>query len=290
MKTATLALVNFFGSSASALQFDLWTLRLASGTLLRWTDADVDITLADGRSFVRGPVVRRPRAKWARGLEVDQLRMTLSGPAVLVDGQPLPVFAAAGGFDGASVLLEHVYLTTAGVVKGALVWFAGTEAGVLPGRMGAEITLKSQLTQLSQQLPRNVYQAGCLNDLFDGNCAADRSAYTLAGTVAAVGAGGNPAITVTLAAPASERWLELGIVRMASGASAGHSRTVQAQTGSGTSVLLQFARPWPFALQPGDTLTATAGCDKTMATCSARFANLARFRGLPFVPLPETVT
>jgi hypothetical protein len=32
------------------------------------------------------------------------------------------------------------------------------------------------------------------------------------------------------------------------------------------------------------------GCDKQQATCRGKFANLARFRGQPYVPAPETIT
>ena len=37
----------------------------------------------------------------------------------------------------------------------------------------------------------------------------------------------------------------------------------------------------------GDAFTVAVGCDHTPATCAARFANLARFRGFPYVPPPQ---
>ncbi len=290
MKTASPQLVTFFNTARQALQFDLWTLKVASGTLLRWTDADVDITLPDARTFVRGPVIQRDRVKWVRGIEVDQLKTTFSGPTVTIDGKALPGFAAAGGLDGASILLERVYLNDSGAVQGSLVWFAGTVADVYPSRMGAEVIVKSQLTQLSQQLPRNLYQSGCLNDLYDANCTALRSTFSVNGTVTAVGSGSNPLITVSMASSIAARYLELGIVRFTAGANTGIGRTVQAQPSGGTVLALQFARPLPFTVSVGDTFTASAGCDKTAATCAAKFNNLQRFRGMPYVPLPETVT
>lgn len=292
MKTASSPLVTFFNTAKQCLQFDLWTFFLASGTFLQWTDADVDLVVTDGptRAFVRGPVITRDKVTWVRGIEVDQLKATFEGPAVLVDGQPLPAFAAAGGFDGAWVTLERVYMNDAGVAQGTLVLFPGTVADVTPGRMGCDIVVKSLLTQLSQQLPRNLYQAGCLNTLYDSNCGVDRTASTITGTVTAVGAGYNPAVTVTLASGVAARYFELGPLKFTSGANAGLGRTVQAQPGSGTSVTFQFSRPWPFAIAPGDAFSVSAGCDKLQATCSGKFANLPRFRGQPFIPVPETVT
>ncbi len=40
----------------------------------------------------------------------------------------------------------------------------------------------------------------------------------------------------------------------------------------------------PFIVQVGDTYEVTAGCDKKVATCIAKFNNVNNFRGEPFVP------
>ena len=47
-----------------------------------------------------------------------------------------------------------------------------------------------------------------------------------------------------------------------------------------------------FHLEPymlGDTYTIVAGCDKTAATCKARYANLVNFRGEPFIPGTDAI-
>ncbi len=44
------------------------------------------------------------------------------------------------------------------------------------------------------------------------------------------------------------------------------------------------------ALAAGDTFTITAGCDKQFATCRAKFANGANFRGFPHMPGNDFVT
>ena len=36
--------------------------------------------------------------------------------------------------------------------------------------------------------------------------------------------------------------------------------------------------------EPGDTFDITAGCDKSFATCKAKFANALNFRGFPHLP------
>ena len=39
----------------------------------------------------------------------------------------------------------------------------------------------------------------------------------------------------------------------------------------------------------GDHVTLTAGCDKTFATCRARFNNIVNFRGFPHMPGNDVV-
>ena len=41
---------------------------------------------------------------------------------------------------------------------------------------------------------------------------------------------------------------------------------------------------------PGQTFTVTAGCDKTVATCSAKFSNAINFRGFPHMPGNDFLT
>ena len=42
------------------------------------------------------------------------------------------------------------------------------------------------------------------------------------------------------------------------------------------------------AIAEDDTFIARAGCDKRIATCSGKFANVANFRGFPHIPGQDT--
>lgn len=291
MKGAEAALVSWINGTKKGAMADLWTIVLQSGTVLRWTDIDVDFTTVPAppadptpRVFTRGPVIRRDRVRWTRGIEVSQLTVDFSNPEQVVDGQLLPVFASLGGFDLAVVHLEHGYIDDAGVGRGQILWFSGTVSDVEPTDMGANIVLKSQLTQLSQQVPRGLYQAGCLNNLYDSNCAVNKAALTVSTTVLAV-VNQTSFTSSGVSAPGSG-YYDLGIVTFTSGANAGIRRTVLLHT----TTTLKFSRPFPFAVAPGDTFTIVPGCNKTSTTCNSKFSNLSRFRGFPFVPVPETVT
>lgn len=288
MKTGPAPLIAFLNSGQKATCFDLYTITLQSGTVLRWTDADIDIT-DSGNTFVRGPALKRTRCKWARGIQVDTVTVDAENPNLIIGALALPMFAAAGGFENASVQIDLAYFDLNATYIGALPkHFLGTVADVAPSRMGAKLVVKSGLGKLSQQMPTDTFQAACANNLFDSNCGATRASFTVAGTVTAVSAGSNPSLTITFASSIAATYFDLGSLAFTSGANSGVARTVQTQTGSGTSVSIQFARPFPFAVSVGDTLSASAGCDKTLTTCSAKFNRLTFYRGTPFIPVVET--
>jgi uncharacterized phage protein (TIGR02218 family) len=86
----------------------------------------------------------------------------------------------------------------------------------------------------------------------------------------------------------AENWFGQGSVVMATGAAITQARSIAASgplTDQGTYIQLAT----PLTLQPaiGDIAYLFPGCDKTMAACANKFANLSRFGGFPFIPAPE---
>ncbi len=66
-----------------------------------------------------------------------------------------------------------------------------------------------------------------------------------------------------------------------SGLNAGARREVRRHGADG---LLALWEPFAGPLTICDAASITAGCDKRLATCGDRFANVANFRGFPHVP------
>jgi uncharacterized phage protein (TIGR02218 family) len=83
-------------------------------------------------------------------------------------------------------------------------------------------------------------------------------------------------------------YFDLGRFVWTSGANVGRSQVVR--NFWQPNGVFKFAQGWPETVSVGDTFNVLAGCDKRQATCSAKFSNVARFRGMPFVPSPETST
>ena len=75
-----------------------------------------------------------------------------------------------------------------------------------------------------------------------------------------------------------------GQIVFTSGANNGLTKAVKSYSGQ----QFFFNSPLPSAPNAGDTFIAYPGCDKTQATCTAKFNNLVNFGGFPYVPAPET--
>jgi uncharacterized phage protein (TIGR02218 family) len=78
-----------------------------------------------------------------------------------------------------------------------------------------------------------------------------------------------------------------GTILFTSGVNEGVYRTIKGQS---TAVAFGLDLVYPLETPPsaGDTFQIWPGCDKTSATCTARFDNLKAFRGYPFTPAAET--
>src|SRR5690606_26081 len=78
----------------------------------------------------------------------------------------------------------------------------------------------------------------------------------------------------------ADGWFAHGFVRWSSGRREGIEDALARESG-GT---LGFAEPGGDWIEPGDTLTAYAGCDKLFGTCRAKFGNGVTFQGFPHIP------
>lgn len=286
---ALAALLNARGPLEKA---DLYTLALAGGgTVLRWSGAAAELS-GNGLTWALGPGLQRSRVRFTVGVEVDAITVTLTDiRGTTINGQALIPFIRAGGLANARLQLERAFWGPGDTAPvGALLWFVGRVAEISKiDRYHAELSVKSNLELLDVMIPRDLYQAGCLNTLYDSACGVVRASYTVTGT--AVGATDAARITFDPSLAQTAGWFDLGVITFTSGANAGISRTVKSYAPAALTVL----QPWPFPVAPGDAFSIYPGCDKsqTGANGCAKFysaANVAlRFRGHPYVPVPETV-
>lgn len=281
MKTASSELVALLNSGVF-VRADLWTITLNGGGVVRWTGHDQDI-FANGQWFFSGPNITRGSIGEKRGVEVAELQVTIDAiDSDTINGVPVIRFISQHGMDGASIKLERAYAPNwANAVTGTVIRFAGKVTSVDPIIGGtAELTVSSWLVLLNTNMPRNHFQVGCMRTLYDTGCGVNPASFSASGTVSTGGAGffGSDLTGV-------EGRYSQGRVLFTSGPNTGISRTVKFNASDGTFLLV---RTLPAPAETSDTFTAYAGCDLAKATCEAKFSNLARFKGTPFVPVPTT--
>ena len=286
MKTTTAAVRTAIDAARASVDARLafaecFTFTLASGATLTWTNVDLPVAYNGAVFSATGPLVQGLKYKASVGLEVDKQQIVIAArPTDLISGAPALNAIREGAFDGASVQRDRVFLTAiGGTVIGGVTLFHGRVATVdSVGRTSAQITVASDLVILDYDMPRNIYSPTCVHTLYDSGCGVVRGTYSANGTV---GAGSSASLIVTGVAAAGHAQ---GSILFTSGVNANVRATVRS-VAPGASLSLMYPLPSPPAV--GDAFTAAFGCDHTRGTCQGRFANLAAFRGFPFVPPPQ---
>lgn len=286
MKAASSALSALINSGDDYVECDLWTVTLSGGQVVRWSGADIPI-YANGSTYELGPAIDRGNISEKIGLEVATLDVTITANADdTVNGTPLIQFIARKGFDGANLKLERAFAASWTLpVVGTILRFSGRVTSISPiENESVTLTVSSWAILLNVNIPPNLYQSACLHTVYNSGCALNPASFASSGTVSA-----SPAPTTTGfkagLTPAIDYFAQ-GRVVFTSGANSGLSRTVRTNSNTGQFAIIP---PLPVAPSAGDGFIAYAGCDKTQGTCNTKFNNLARFKGTPYVPVPETV-
>jgi uncharacterized phage protein (TIGR02218 family) len=286
MKNVSSALQALFQANTQFLMADLYTITLTNGTVLAYTSADITINWNSTSFTCLGPKLTRDRIKTMLGVQTDTLDITFfPEPTDLILGNLFLSEVIAGLFDGAWVTLDRLFLSDWRTGVGSVNMFSGLVGNCVAGRTSAKLTVQSPLDRLNIQMPRNTYQPGCQHNLFDAGCKVVQASYALGGLVGA--APQAALINSNLSSPGviPSQWLVLGYVTFLSGALNGLSRGVSQTNDAG---VIRFSYPFPVAPAVGDHFVAYPGCDHQQSTCTTKFANIINFRGMPYVPVPET--
>jgi hypothetical protein len=305
MRTVSAALLQALGAKGNNpyVMADLYTITLNDGsTVYRWTDFDQTLTYAYGGQvfLAQGPLLHRSRLGVKNTVEVPELTIKLAAlDTDFIGGLSVKTQIHNGYFDGATVALDRIYMTTPGDttlgVVGAYTsgsplllpggMFSGRMSGAKITAVGAELTVKGANVLMNQMIPRNLYQLPCLHTFCDAGCTLVKATYTTTNTV-----GASPTVMLIPwgSVPGTPSIYTLGKITFTSGPAIGQIRTIKNASAAG--LLLQY----PLYNLPiaGDTFSVLQGCDKTYnsgsgQSCSDR-SNTQHFRGFPFIPTSET--
>lgn len=282
MKSITPTLLTHLQTNGPFILADLYTITLSTAEILRWTSFDVDVTHPqNGLYTASGPVIERGNSRIVIGVEVDTLDMTLyPTPDNTLSGRPFLAAAHAGALDRARLVLERAFLDANLQAIGTVHLFSGRFADIEIGRTTLSIRCNSDLESLNVNLPRNLFQPGCINTLYDAACGKNKNHYG----ATAQAQTGSTISRVKSALLYSAGWFDRGHIRFINGDLAGSQRAIKSYA-SGQFDLFQ---PLPAPPATGSLFIAYPGCDRQQNTCQNKFNNLSRFRGCPYIPVPET--
>lgn len=252
-----------------------WRLERADGTVLGFTDHDRDIAFA-GDDYVAESGLSASAWAATLGLPVDTIDAhgALSAEALTEDD------LARKLWDGAKVTVFRVDWSEP---ANRAILFSGSIGEVERGPLAFRAELRSLSHALNQPTGR-IFGRTCDADLGDGRCGIDLDDPAFSAT-ATVAASISTSVLRTAGLDAhAPGFFRAGRLTWTSGANDGASVEIKRHLAAGSQRQIELAEAMPFAIEAGDGFSVTAGCDKTAETCKAKFDNLDRFRGFPFMP------
>lgn len=246
-----------------------WLIVRADGTRRGFTDHDENVVF-DGTRFDPAGGFSASADAAGSGFAAGGLDIAGALSAASLDEGDL----SAGLYDGARVEFWAVDWTS---VEDRVRLRVGTlgEVTQADGAFRAEVR---GLAQALDETVGRVIAPRCDADLGDRRCGVGLASHRVTVAVTAV-EGANRLRCVGLTHTAG--WFTAGRLVFASGANAGQASEIRAHAAGG---VLDLWRVPARAVAAGDVVRVTPGCDKTFATCRAKFGNGDNFRGFPFVP------
>lgn len=141
----------------------------------------------------------------------------------------------------------------------------------------ATLTCESLFTRLKQPGLRRIYSKNCPHLLYGNECRADAALFTDAVTLEALAAGGFDLLATAFDAK-PDGYYSGGRVSHDAGGGLVHYRGIREHVGNRVTL----THPIP-GLASGAALLVLPGCDRTRATCQAKFSNLANYGGFPYM-------
>lgn len=250
-----------------------WRIERRDGVTIGLTAHDRDLEI-DGLRHRAAPGMTPSAVVRTDGLDADTMEVSGALTSGAIDARDL----IAGRWDGARVMVFAVDWTT-----------GARHAALGEGRIGAVETsddaFGAELRGATGALDRAVVEetsADCRAELGDARC---RVAMAPRRRLLRVMAMAERTVSLDAAEPRANAYGG-GMLRWIGGANGGMESAIAASAGATLTL-----RGVPgFAVAPGVLVEAIEGCDKTMATCAARFANAINFRGEPYLPGVDLLT
>ncbi len=250
-----------------------WRIERRDGITIGLTDHDHDLVI-DGLLHRAAPGMTPSAITRTDALEPDTMDVMGAMSSVAITEDDL----LAGRWDGARVAIFAVDWTGN---EGRVDLGAGTIGAVETRDSGYAAELRGAGAALEQSVVEET-SPECRAELGDKRCRVPMAGRRQIVRVSAI-----DGVRVTLDAvePSAGAYAS-GLLRWIGGANGGLTSAITASDGN-----IVTLRSTPMRMvMPGTLVELTEGCDKSLATCAARFGNAANFRGEPYLPGIDLLT
>jgi uncharacterized phage protein (TIGR02218 family) len=252
-----------------------WKVSRRDGVVMGFTDHDRDLVVG-GVTFRAGTGFSSSEAVSRFDLSVDGAEIS----GALADDSLTDADLAAGRYDAAQV---ETWLVDWSDPSLNVLTARGTLGEVRREGQAFVAELRGLADLLSQESGR-LYTARCGADLGDARCKIDLSNPALRGAGVVSAVEGTSIFVASGLDGFAGAWFSLGRLTWTSGANQGLAIEIKEHRLAAGHARLTLWQAMPEVVAIGDAFTVTAGCDKSFATCRARFANTDNFRGFPQIP------
>lgn len=257
-----------------------WRITRADGMTFGFTDHERTLSF-DGTEFEPESGLTASEVRSGSDLSVD----AQDAQGVLSSDRITETDILDGRWDNAAVEVWRV--NWASPAQRVLL-HRGAIGQIRRGRLAFVAEVRSLAHVLGQTVGRT-FQASCDAALGDARCGVNLEAPAFKGNGAVIDVLRDRAFTASGLGPFAAGWFAFGLVEWTSGANAGRRVEVLSHdlvAGVAIVTLLEApVRP----ITAAEAFVVRAGCDKRMATCSAKFANIVNFRGFPHIPGQDAV-
>lgn len=250
-----------------------WRVVRRDGTILGFTDHDRDLAF-DGLAYFAASGFEASETEDGNGLSAEGGDVSGGFSADAITAEDL----SAGRYDGAKV---EVFLVNWQDTAQRLL-LRTAELGEVRREGGLFRAELRRLTHRLDQVKGRIYGRQCDAVLGDGRCGVNLAAYRATATISAVT--DDMHVEVSGLAGFADRFFRYGVLVFTSGAAVGLSADIEDHRKIGGADALTLWLPVAAGMAAGDTLQATAGCDKRFSTCKAKFNNRLNFQGFPHMP------
>ncbi|MEP9397203.1 DUF2163 domain-containing protein [Mesorhizobium sp. KR2-14] len=252
-----------------------WRLTRTDGAASGYTDHDRALTV-DGLTFEPETGFSASEARETLGLAVDTADVEGALSSANISDEDI----AAGLYDNAKL---ETFLVNWRRPEQFVLLRTATIGKITRSDQRFVAELESLTRALEQPNGRYIGRA-CDAELGDRRCrfALDREGYSATGEVSSHEEDGT--IIVTGLEAFAPGWFSHGVMVWTSGARAGRSERIVAHRRDMRGVALTLRPAVGPEIRAGNTYSITAGCDKSFATCKAKFSNALNFQGFPHLP------